>query len=153
MVQNTNCAPIVASQPDKLKEKVPFDDVNLYSTNDAEHNFGTFTAHNSTEPGSSSQAVEYRFDTFGLMNTCDTFFSQGREEMEDLQLLQNYGFNFPTNQWHPNSVIFDPAVLTMAAQTVSITIGPRWKKVSKLLRRNSVRERFGIQAHKRQRCF
>ncbi|GJZ98751.1 calmodulin-binding protein 60 [Tanacetum coccineum] len=78
---------------------------------------------------------------------------RGREEMEDLQFLQNYSFNFPTNQWHPNSAIFDPDVMTMAAQTVSITIGPRWRKVSKLLRRNSVRERFGIQAHKRQRCF
>nr|GEW70265.1 calmodulin-binding protein 60 [Tanacetum cinerariifolium] len=50
MGQHTNRAPIVTPQPDTLKEKVPFDDVNLYSTNDAEHNFGTFTAHNSTEP-------------------------------------------------------------------------------------------------------
>ncbi|PWA39712.1 CALMODULIN-BINDING PROTEIN60 [Artemisia annua] len=153
MGHHTNRAPIVTPQPDKLKEKVPFDDVNLYSTNTAEHSFGTFTAHNSTEAGSSSQTVESHFDTSGLMNTYD-IFNQRLEVMEDLQLLRSW-FNLPleslTNEWHANSVMYDADAVTMVTQT--ITIGPRWKKVSKLLRRNSVRERFGIQAHKRQRCF
>ena len=91
MGHHTNRAPIVTPQPDKLKEKVPFHNVNLYSTNDAAHNFGNFTAHYSTEPGISSQAVEYHFDTFGLMNTCDTFF---RSETRG-----DGGFAVPSELW------------------------------------------------------
>ena len=47
MGYHTNRAPIVTPQHEKLKENFSFDDVNHYSTNDAEHNFGNFTAHNS----------------------------------------------------------------------------------------------------------
>ena len=67
-------------------------------------------------------------------------FSQRQEEMGGLELFWNYDFNFPNNEWHPNSVISDPDDVAMATHTVSITTGPTWRKVFKLLSQNSERE-------------
>ena len=99
--------------------------MNLYSTNDAAHNFGNFTAHYSTEPGISSQAVEYHFDTFGLMNTCDTFFSvRDARRWRICNSFRTVGLSFPPISGILIQYFFYPNVMTMAAQTVSITIGP-----------------------------
>ncbi|KAI3759368.1 hypothetical protein L6452_07130 [Arctium lappa] len=178
MGQSTYQAPGVTSQSERGKEMVPLDDEMTYSTNyHQEHillhppdlespngtNFGAATerhAHNPIEPGTSSQVVESLPNKCRVMNALD-ILNQSLGDFLDFDCLLNYDPNIHleilNNEWHSKAANSDADALMVAAQTVSVTIArTRWTKVSKLLRRNSVRERIslpeGIQALKKQRC-
>lgn len=142
------------------KEIALFDDEMIYSTNYYQEHISFHPPNQespngtATEAGTSSHAVESLLDTCGLMDTFDVF-KQSLEDPEELDRILNYvstiHFESITNECHATSAM-------MGAQTVSVcTIArKRWTKVSKLMRRNSVRERIslsqGIPAHKKQRC-
>ncbi|GJU83734.1 calmodulin-binding protein 60 [Tanacetum coccineum] len=167
-------ASIVTSQSERGKEKVTFDDERVYSKNYYQEfilshppnpeginklDFLTTTTHDTTEPGSSSQAVESLLDTFGVDKY--DIFNQSIEAWEDLQHLMNNDYNIDleglNNEWQSDPTNSDAGVVTMAAQSVSVAIaGTRWRKVFELLKSNFVRKRIshsqGIQSHKKQRC-
>lgn len=159
--QSTNHTPMVSSGTEQ--ETGPFDDEMIYCTDyqghisfhppnlerSNEHNFETASErhmHNYTEPG-----------TCGVMNTLSP------EDSHELDCILNYfstsHFESPNRECHYMPPSSDTNVLMVAAQTVSVcTIAQtRWTKVSKLLRRNSVRERIShsewVQPLKKQRCY
>ncbi|PWA51657.1 CALMODULIN-BINDING PROTEIN60 [Artemisia annua] len=171
--QSTNDTSIVTSQSERGKEKVTFDDERVYSKNFyQEYIFShppnpeglnkleslTTAAHNATEPGSSSQAVESLLDTLGIDKY--DIFNQSIEEWEDFQHLMNTGFNiheYLNNEWESDPANSDAGVVTVAARSVSVAIaGTRWRRVFELLRGNFVRKRISrsqeIQSPKKQRC-
>ncbi|PWA94216.1 CALMODULIN-BINDING PROTEIN60 [Artemisia annua] len=172
--QSTNDTSIVTSQSERGKEKVTFDDERVYSKNYYQEyilshppnpeglyklDSLTTTAHNATEPGSSSPAVKSLLDAFGIDKY--DLFNQSIEEWEDLQHLMNNDYDIHleclNNEWHSDPADSDAGVVTMAAQSVSVAIaGTRWRRVFELLRGNFVRKRIsrsqGIQSHKKQRC-
>ncbi|KAK9066493.1 hypothetical protein SSX86_013816 [Deinandra increscens subsp. villosa] len=145
-LNNSNHTPF-----ERAKEKAPFDDEMIYSTNSNQEyiplhpnnlkgpNWLNFMS--ATEPGTSSQADEPILDIEGFMNTFDnindTFKDWDFEHFLSAVLSES-----PDNECHTHSVC-----------TIART---RWTKVSKLLRRNSIRKRIslsqGIQPLKKQRC-
>ncbi|KAJ0680516.1 putative CALMODULIN-BINDING PROTEIN60 [Helianthus annuus] len=151
ILNNSNGKPFVTTQSERGKEKVPFDDETIPSTNDyQEHvsfhpsNLNSPSVLNSgaaTEPGTSSQAVESIFDAIFDISSpiLGSQFDSILNEMCDI-------LNESSNECQCN-----PAIVSLCN-----IARERWTKVSKLLRRNSVRERIslsqGIQPLKKQRC-
>ncbi|KAI7747390.1 hypothetical protein M8C21_002311, partial [Ambrosia artemisiifolia] len=149
-LNNLNHKPFVTTQSERGKEKLPFDDEMIHSTNQEYVSFHPATkgldSGAASEPGTSSQAVESSLDTCEPMNVFDTnspvwegsrldFFLKGIWDIVDES---------------PNECQTNPAIVSFCAIARA-----RWTKVSKLLRRNSVRERIslsqGIQPLKKQR--
>ncbi|KAI3777587.1 hypothetical protein L1987_47387 [Smallanthus sonchifolius] len=127
---NSNHKPFVTTQSERGKEKVPFDDEMINSTNDYQEyvpnglNFGT-----ATESGTSSRAVESFLDIFdinGPMLSESQLFSLLKDTVDFLNES-------------PNECQSNPATVSFCA-----IARERWTKVSKLLRRNSVRERISL---------
>ncbi|KAK1422337.1 hypothetical protein QVD17_25378 [Tagetes erecta] len=156
-LHNSNHKPFVTNQSERGKEKVPFDDEMIPSTNDCQEyvsfhhpnlegpngfNFGT-----DTEPGTSYQAAESLLDTSELMNIFD-INSPMFNESQLVSLLNDVSDILNEN---PTECQSDPAFVSFCA-----IASAKWAKVSKLLRRSSVRERIslsqGIQPLKKQRC-
>ncbi|CAI9263888.1 unnamed protein product [Lactuca saligna] len=156
---------LAASEYDRGKGIVHVDNEKTYSGNHHEKDMAALEspiteqhAHNPTEPGTSFQDVESPVHTCEHMNN-STVLGQCMDCLfNDPNFLENIHdfLNHDSLNFNSNS-----DVMMVTTQTVSIcTIErarTRWTKVSKLLRRNSVRERIislteGIQALKKQRC-
>ncbi|KAL8230631.1 hypothetical protein R6Q57_000409 [Mikania cordata] len=153
-LSNSNHTPFVTSQSVRGKEKVPSDDEIILSTyyeqeyisshplNLESPNLPNFWFD--TEPGSSSQGVEPVFDTYGLMNTSE--YNHTMENWEADSFVNYF-----------SAILYESSNSECHATTSVCTIAQtRWTKVSKLLRRNSVRKRInlsqGIQPRKKQKC-
>ncbi|KAJ0709167.1 putative CALMODULIN-BINDING PROTEIN60 [Helianthus annuus] len=150
---NLNQTPFETSQSDseRGKEKVPFDDEMIYATNYYQEHISfhppTINGPNGVNfwSATSSQAAESLVDTFGLVNTPD-ISSYAWEESEYSDII-NY----------VSAILSEsPNVECLSTVSVCTIAGTRWRKVSKLLRRNSVRERIGLsqgmQPLKKQKC-
>ncbi|KAL8250417.1 hypothetical protein R6Q59_034110 [Mikania micrantha] len=153
-LSSSNNTPFVTSQSVRGKEKVPSDDKIIFSTDYEQDdifnqimegpNWPSFCFN--TEPGLSSQGVEPIYDPYGLMNTSDNINHTlvNREADSFVNYLSAILYESPNSECHATT-----SVCTIA-QT-------RWTKVSKMLRRNSVRERIslshGIQLRKKQKCW
>ncbi|KAL7603116.1 hypothetical protein Lser_V15G17208 [Lactuca serriola] len=154
-----------ASEYERGKAIVHVDNEKTYSGNHHEEDMSALEspiteqhAHNPTEPGTSFQDVESPVHTCEHMNN-STVLGQCMDCLfNDPNFLENIHdfLNHDSLNFNSNS-----DVMMVTTQTVSIcTIErarTRWTKVSKLLRRNSVRERIislteGMQALKKQRC-
>lgn len=155
-LNNSNQSQSVTSHSERGKEKVPFDDEMIYSTNYNQENV-SFHPPNlqsphvlnlwsvDTEAGTSSQAAEPLLDACGLTSTSD-FNIHNLEESEFVQLLG-----------YVSAILYECLNNECHATDSDCTIArTRWTNVSKLLRRNSVRERIGIsqgnQPLKKQKC-
>ncbi|KAJ0527718.1 putative CALMODULIN-BINDING PROTEIN60 [Helianthus annuus] len=150
-LNNLNQTPFETSQSERGKEKVPFDDEMIYATNYYQEHISfhppTLNGPNGVNfwSATSSQAAEPLVDTFGLVNTPD-ISSYGWEESDYSDII-NY----------VSAILSDsPNVECLSTVSVCTIAGTRWRKVSKLLRRNSVRERIGLsqgmQPLKKQKC-
>ncbi|MFS7971814.1 putative CALMODULIN-BINDING PROTEIN60 [Helianthus anomalus] len=139
---NLNQTPFETSQSERGKEKVPFDDEMIYATNYYQEHISfhppTLNGPNGVNfwSATSSQAAEPLIDTFGLVNTPDISSD-----------IINY----------VSAILSEsPNVECLSTVSVCSIAGTRWRKVSKLLRRNSVRERIGLsqgmQPLKKQKC-
>ncbi|KAK9054508.1 hypothetical protein SSX86_025586 [Deinandra increscens subsp. villosa] len=158
-LDNPNHKPFVTTRSERGKEKVPFDGEMIPSLSDyEEHNLfhppslespNGRNSGTATEPGTSFQAAGSCLDTCELMNISD---------INDPMLNESQLFSFLNDNdirdilnGSPNECQLNPAIVSFC--TIAQT---RWTKVSKLLRRNSVRERIclsqGIQPLKKQRC-
>ncbi|KAI3761347.1 hypothetical protein L1987_51760 [Smallanthus sonchifolius] len=139
---NSYHKPFVTTQSERGKEKVPFDDEMIHSTNEYVPNGLNFGI--ATEPGTSSRSVESFLDTCELMNKFDINSPMLNEFLKDAIDFLNES---------PNECQSNPATVSFCAIARARS---RWTKVSKLLRRNSVRERISlsqaIQPLKKQRC-
>ncbi|KAM0060554.1 putative CALMODULIN-BINDING PROTEIN60 [Helianthus debilis subsp. tardiflorus] len=150
-LNNSKGKPFVTTQSERGKEKVAFDDETVPSTNDYQEHVSfhpsnlnspsVFNSGAATEPGTSSQVVESIFDAILDIDSpilCSQFNSILNEMCGIL--------NESSNECQCN-----PAIVSLCN-----IARERWTKVSKLLRRNSVRERIslsqGIQPLKKQRC-
>ncbi|KAL8256956.1 hypothetical protein R6Q59_028997 [Mikania micrantha] len=155
-LNNLNHKLFVTTQSERGKEKIPLDNEMILSTNDYQQyvpvhlpnskraNMLKFGA--ATEPGTSHQAVESLLDTCESMNTFDI----NGPMLDGPQLASLlYDVCGILNE-NPNECQSNQAIISFynIAQA-------RWTKVSKLLRRNSVRISLsqGIQPSKKQRCF
>ncbi|KAL8217563.1 hypothetical protein R6Q57_020936 [Mikania cordata] len=155
-LNNLNHKLVVTTQSERGKEKIPLDNEMILSTNDYQQyvpvhlpnskraNMLKFGA--ATEPGTSHQAVKSLLDTCESM---DTFDING-PMLDGPQLASLlYDVCGILNE-NPNECRSNQAIISFynIAQA-------RWTKVSKLLRRNSVRISLsqGIQPTKKQRCF
>ncbi|KAI3765793.1 hypothetical protein L2E82_15837 [Cichorium intybus] len=153
--QHTTEARILTSPYERGKETVPFDNEMTYSMDFHPEYVPVLESPNGTEAGTSSQVVESTLNTCGHMDTNNVF-----DQCLDCLIDNPDSIIYFDKEWH-----FEPVnsqVMMMAAQTVSVCsiarARTRWTRVSKLLRRNSVRERIGltegIQALKKQRwCY
>ncbi|XP_076960501.1 calmodulin-binding protein 60 A-like [Bidens hawaiensis] len=149
-LNNSSHTPFVTSESERGKEMVPFDDDMIYSTN-YNHEHISFHPPTLTSPNgpnfwsaTSSQASK-PLDTCGLVNTYDTS-SQNWEEPE-FDDIMNY----------LSAILSEsPSIECHSTVSVCTIAGTRWRKASKLLRRNSVRERISllteIQPLKKQKC-
>ncbi|KAI3499391.1 hypothetical protein L1887_35190 [Cichorium endivia] len=151
--QHTTEARILTSPYERGKETVSFDDETAYSINYHQEYLPVLESPNGTEAGTSSQVVESTLNTCGHMDTNNVF-----GQCIDCLINNPDSIIYFDKEWHFEPVNSD--VMMMAAQTVSVCsisrARTRWTQVSKLLRRNSVRERIGltegIQSLKKQRC-
>ncbi|KAI3785757.1 hypothetical protein L1987_44882 [Smallanthus sonchifolius] len=126
-LNNSNETPFVTSQSEQGKEKVPFDDQEYVSFHPPSPNGLNFW---SAEAGTSSPAAR---PLLGIMNTSD-ISGHTLEESEFIHLLNAIS---PILYGSPNIECHSTASLCTIART-------RWTKVSRLLRRNSVRERISL---------
>ncbi|MFS7999558.1 putative CALMODULIN-BINDING PROTEIN60 [Helianthus anomalus] len=135
----------VTTQSERGKQKAPLDDDMILSSNENQEYVPFHRATNglnfgaATQSGTSSQVVESLLDTCELMSIIDTNSPVLEGSRVD---------SFLNGIWD----IID------ASPNISFCaiVHARWTKVSKLLRRNSVRERISlsqeIQPLKKQRC-
>ncbi|XP_076947539.1 calmodulin-binding protein 60 B-like [Bidens hawaiensis] len=142
-LNNSNHKPIVTTQSERGKEKV-LDDSEIPSTNYYQEHISLHSANYgaAAEPGTSSQAVE---------SFLDTIFDINGPIMESLQLDSFLNEIRGILNDGPSECQLNPEMVSLCN-----IARERWTKVSKLLRRNSVRERIGlsrgIQPLKKQRC-
>ncbi|KAI3726949.1 hypothetical protein L1987_66756 [Smallanthus sonchifolius] len=133
-LNNSNQTPFVTSQSEWGKEKVPSDDQEYVSFHPPSPNALNFW---SVEAGTSSPAARITDASDISVHTL--------EESEFIHLLNDIS---PILYGSPNIECHSTAFCTIART--------RWTKVSKLLRRNSVRERIslsqGFQPLKKQKC-
>ncbi|KAF5758545.1 putative CALMODULIN-BINDING PROTEIN60 [Helianthus annuus] len=151
-LNNSNGKPFVTTQSERGKEKVPFDDETIPSTNDYQEHVSfhpqnlkspsVLNSGTATEPGASSHVVE---------SLLHTIFDISSPVFEGLQFDSILNEMCGILNERSNECQCNPAIVSLCH-----IARERWTKVSKLLRRNSVRERIslsqGIQPLKKQRC-